>query len=206
MQNGPQVAEGLSSSGYSTPVIVSTEDAAEMANDHAPITYMQRPIQPATLQRTLIQALRESKKHTDQSELDTTSTIPLRILLAEDNPVNQKVANRILAKLGYNIDIVDTGQKALTAARTGHYDVIFMDVQMPEMDGLDATRAIRRDPSIAQQPYIIAMTAAAMQMDREKCIDAGMDDFVSKPTRVESLVSALDRSVTHIRNTDASPE
>jgi CheY-like chemotaxis protein len=117
----------------------------------------------------------------------------LRILLAEDNLVNQKVALRMLNRLGYEADVVDNGAQALQALQAAEYDIIFMDVQMPEMDGLEATRRIRQDDSISNRPYIIAMTAAAMQLDKEKCLEAGMDDFVPKPARLEDLAQALQR-------------
>ena len=119
---------------------------------------------------------------------------PLLILLAEDNLVNQKVALRMLKRLGYHADVVQNGLETLTSLRDQAYDVILMDVQMPEMDGLEATRHIRANGTYPHhQPYIIAMTAAAMQLDKEKCLAAGMDDFISKPARLEDLQAALAR-------------
>jgi CheY-like chemotaxis protein len=115
---------------------------------------------------------------------------PLRILLAEDNAVNQKLALRILERLGYRADIASNGLEAVESVERQIYDVILMDVQMPEMDGLDATRNIRKLAQITQ-PHIIAMTANAMEGDREMCIAAGMNDYVSKPIRVNELVDAL---------------
>ena len=118
---------------------------------------------------------------------------PLRILLAEDNAVNQKLALRFLAQMGYRADVAANGLEAIQALDRQPYDVILMDVQMPEMDGLEATRQIcGRWPSGAR-PRIIAMTANAMQGDREICLEAGMDDYVSKPIRVEELMQALAR-------------
>jgi CheY-like chemotaxis protein len=101
----------------------------------------------------------------------------------------------MLSRLGYEADVVDNGAAALQAVRQIPYDVVFMDVQMPEMDGLEATRSIRKDVSITHRPYIIAMTAAAMQLDKEKCLEAGMDDFIAKPTRLDDLSQALQRYV-----------
>ncbi len=119
---------------------------------------------------------------------------PLRILLAEDNLVNQKVALRMLKRLGYDADVAVNGVETLAAFERQPYDVILMDVQMPEMDGLEATRRIRaQHVGNHAQPYIIAMTAAAMQLDQEACIEAGMNDFISKPTRVENLAESLER-------------
>ncbi len=120
--------------------------------------------------------------------------VPLAILLAEDHPVNQRVAVRMLERLGYRADLVADGQAAVEAAAMRGYDVILMDVQMPLMDGLEAARRIRRLPSPARQPLIIAMTANVMKGDREACLAAGMDDYIGKPVRVEELVAALQRA------------
>jgi GAF domain-containing protein/CheY-like chemotaxis protein len=117
---------------------------------------------------------------------------PLRILLAEDNVVNQKLALRILQQMGYRADLASNGLEAVESVRRQVYDVVLMDVQMPEMDGLDATREICARFG-AERPRIVAMTANAMQGDRDMCIGAGMDDYLTKPIRVERLVEALTR-------------
>src|SRR6266404_1113981 len=119
---------------------------------------------------------------------------PLRILLAEDNLVNQKVAGRILERMGYRADLAANGLEPLAALRRQTYDVVFMDVHMPEMDGFEATQQICQKWGPAERPRIIAMTASAMQGDREKCLEAGMYDYVSKPVRVEELQAALERA------------
>jgi signal transduction histidine kinase/ActR/RegA family two-component response regulator len=116
---------------------------------------------------------------------------PLRILLAEDNLVNQKLALRLLGQMGYTADVAVNGLKAIEAVEGRAYDLVLMDVQMPEMDGLEASRRITARLSPSQRPRIVAMTANAMQGDREACIAAGMDDYVTKPIRVEALVGAL---------------
>ena len=116
---------------------------------------------------------------------------PLRILLAEDNATNQKLALRILARMGYQADVASNGLEVLEALQRQPYDVVLMDVQMPELDGLETTRRLRTELAQTQQPQVIAMTANAMQGDRELCLAAGMDDYVSKPIRVEELVRAL---------------
>lgn len=113
----------------------------------------------------------------------------LRILLAEDNVVNQKVALLILKKLGYNADVVANGFEVIEAVQRQTYDLILMDVQMPEMDGLEATKWIHQN--LTEKPYIIAMTANAMSGDREKCLEAGMTDYISKPVNLELLQQAL---------------
>jgi CheY-like chemotaxis protein len=117
---------------------------------------------------------------------------PLRILLAEDNVVNQKLALRLLQQMGYRADVASNGIEAIECCARQPYDVVLMDVQMPEMDGLEATRRIvARWPESAQRPRIVAMTANAMQGDREECLAAGMDDYVTKPIRVDALVQTL---------------
>jgi CheY-like chemotaxis protein len=118
---------------------------------------------------------------------------PLHILLAEDNVVNQKIAVRLLERMGYRPDVVANGLEVLDAVKRQQYDVILMDVQMPEMDGVEATRHIRERMLSDDQPWIIAMTAYAMEGDREWCLEAGMDDYVRKPVRVEELIQALQR-------------
>ena len=126
-------------------------------------------------------------------EHDLAERLPLRILLAEDNSINQKIALQLLLRMGYRADVVGNGLEVLEALHRQTYDVIFMDVHMPEMDGLLATQRVRQDLGVAKQPRIIAMTANAMQGDRENCLAAGMDDYVSKPIRIEELIQALKR-------------
>ncbi|MEW6736824.1 MAG: response regulator, partial [Acidobacteriota bacterium] len=118
----------------------------------------------------------------------------LRILLAEDNLVNQKVALRILEKMGYRADVAANGLEVLAALHRQQYDVVLMDVHMPEMDGLAASRHINEQWHRDERPTIIAMTANAMQGDREECLAAGMDDYICKPVKVKELEIALQRS------------
>jgi signal transduction histidine kinase/ActR/RegA family two-component response regulator len=115
----------------------------------------------------------------------------LRLLIAEDNPVNQRVASRMLQRLGYKADVVDNGRLAVEAVERQAYDVIFMDVQMPELDGLEATRRIKA--RTGHVPWIIALTAHALDEDRKQCLSAGMNDFLSKPVQLTELTAAIER-------------
>ena len=119
--------------------------------------------------------------------------IPLRVLLAEDNPVNKKVALRLLERLGYRAEEVSTGAEALRAVTERTFDLVFMDVQMPDLDGLEATRRIRASLPKDRQPAIIALTANAIAGDSEKCREAGMADYVSKPVTPEDIYNAIVR-------------
>ena len=119
---------------------------------------------------------------------------PLRILLAEDNVVNQKLALRLLQQMGYRADLASNGVEAIESIERQPYDVVLMDVQMPEMDGLEAARRITQRWPADARPRIVAMTANAMQGDREACLAAGMDDYITKPIRVEQLIASLTRS------------
>jgi len=123
---------------------------------------------------------------------------PLKLLLAEDNLVNQKVASRLFQRLGYLVDIANNGLEVIEMLRSRTYDLVFMDIQMPVMDGLEATAKILEEWNFAMRPRIIAMTANAMPSDREQCLAAGMDDFLSKPIQIEKLIAAIRRSQSHV--------
>jgi signal transduction histidine kinase/HPt (histidine-containing phosphotransfer) domain-containing protein len=130
---------------------------------------------------------------------------PLHILLAEDNAINQRVALHLLEKMGYRADVAANGLEVLQVLEQQPYDVILMDVQMPEMDGLEATGRVRERWPDGQGPRIIAMTASALQGDKERCLEAGMDDYISKPVRVADLVSTLSRCQPLSRAANAPP-
>jgi CheY-like chemotaxis protein len=164
-------------------------------------TVLVKPIRASQLYDTLVNILAGEKRQVRdeqapvRSEFDAEmgTRLPLSILLAEDNVVNQKLALRILQRLGYRADVAANGLEVLQAVERQPYDVVLMDVQMPEMDGLEATRQIlRRHPS-GPRPRIIAMTANVMKEDQEACSAAGMDDYLSKPIQLEALVKALSR-------------
>jgi CheY-like chemotaxis protein len=116
----------------------------------------------------------------------------LRVLLAEDNPVNQTLAMRVLERLGHKVQVANNGREAIERAQAGEFDLILMDVQMPEMDGLEATTAIRAaEAGTGKHVPIVAMTAHAMKGDREKCLSAGMDGYLAKPIRIDDLKQAI---------------
>jgi PAS domain S-box-containing protein len=135
----------------------------------------------------------ERPASTPERERRAAARAQLRILLAEDNELNRRLALRLLDKLGYGAEVVVNGLEALEELRRRPYDVVLMDVEMPEMDGLEAARRIHREWTAAERPRIIAMTANAMQGDRETCLAAGMDDYVSKPVDLDALAEALSR-------------
>ncbi|MCA9897824.1 MAG: response regulator [Ardenticatenaceae bacterium] len=143
-------------------------------------------------------AMRSTLAGSDTAVFDKTlgKRLPLRILLAEDNLINQKVGLRILERLGYRADVAGNGLEVLEALHRQPYDLVLMDVQMPEMDGAEATQKIRTTFSTEAQPVIIAMTANALEGDRERFLRAGMDDYISKPVRVERLTAVLERNFT----------
>ncbi|HEX5839923.1 MAG TPA: response regulator, partial [Anaerolineales bacterium] len=164
--------------------------------------YLTKPLKPSALYDALagiftsdaasptIDSKAASRQGSSAIDADLGRKHPLRILLAEDNAVNQKLALRILEQMGYRADVASNGIEAIQSIERQTYDVILMDVQMPDMDGLDATRHIRKLRDVSQ-PHIVAMTANALEGDREACLAAGMNDYVSKPIRVHELVQAL---------------
>ena len=163
--------------------------------------HLTKPIKPSQVFDALAgvlagQPTRVEKRAPSRLELDPEMAHhhPLRILLAEDNVVNQKLVLRLLEQMGYRADLAANGLEAIAAIERQPYDLVFMDVQMPEMDGFEASREITRRWPGDRRPRIVAMTANAMQGDRELCLAAGMDDYMSKPIRMEELVAALERS------------
>jgi CheY-like chemotaxis protein len=143
---------------------------------------------------TLFSVIPEEEAAVIQSDAHVLAQeIPLRVLLAEDNPVNQKVALGYLERMGYRADLVSNGIQAVATLESRPYDLVLMDLQMPEMDGLEASRQVRRRLPAERQPKIIALTANAMEGDRELCIAAGMDDYISKPVKLNEMAAAIRR-------------
>lgn len=162
---------------------------------------LKKPIKPSQLYNVLIELFAADGGEIPRQKIQAAPLFdrqmgkehPLRILLAEDNAINQKLGLRLLERLGYRADVAGNGYEALDALRRQHYDVVLMDVQMPDMDGLEATRNIVSEWPSEKRPHIVAMTANAMQGDREMCLEAGMNDYISKPIRIEKLVESLNR-------------
>lgn len=190
--------------------VSSTDLVANHELDELDATCLTKPIKQSSLFDVIMRSLSLVTVRTSRLPppitFDNTlgQRIPLRILLAEDNAVNQKVALLILSRLGYRADCAANGYEVLDAVTKRPYDVILMDVHMPELDGLEATRRLRRKGPWLTSPRIIAMTADVMQEGREACMEAGMDDFVSKPIRLAELVAAIERC-SGIRATESSP-
>ena len=162
-----------------------------------------KPVKPAQLCEMLMRALLNPKiapplETTAKPDQPLAGRLPLQILLCDDNAINQKVAARILQQLGYQPGLAGNGREALAALDRKPYDLVFMDVMMPEMDGLEATRAIRERQKAGVANYhsniiVVAMTAQAMQGDREKCLAAGMDDYLAKPIRPKDVRAIVER-------------
>jgi CheY-like chemotaxis protein len=167
--------------------------------DRQPFTSIFKPFKSASFLHTLGFLFNPTTAATTGSSTASSFTrrlseeIPLDVLLAEDNAVNQKVALRFLDRLGYRADAVSNGLEAVTTLESRHYHLVLMDLQMPEMDGLEASRQIRRRLSPDRQPKIVALTANAMQGDRERCLQAGMDDYISKPVKLHEIEAAIRR-------------
>jgi CheY-like chemotaxis protein/HPt (histidine-containing phosphotransfer) domain-containing protein len=176
---------------------------AELGEDGV-VTSVSKPVKPAFLHAAFLRALAvdarpeanfPAGRNAPVSKLDggLAARVPLRILLTDDNVINQKVGSRMLKQFGYQADIASSGNEALEILQRTTYDVVFMDVQMPGIDGLETTRRIRAlEKQIARPPaYIVAMTANAMPGDREKCLASGMDEYLAKPVQPEALQSLL---------------
>jgi CheY-like chemotaxis protein len=161
-----------------------------------------KPVRRAALFTSLVSLLPETSRPAvpQQAALPQEEnpgvTCPLRILVAEDNPVNQRVVGLHLQRMGYTHTMVSNGREALHAVAAGRFDVILLDVQMPVMDGLEAARELCRIYPADQRPWIVALTANAQGSDREECLEAGMNDYLSKPVRSGNLKDALLRAFT----------
>jgi CheY-like chemotaxis protein len=205
--DGVGLAQAIRVRDSTLPIILLSSIGNEQKKrfEHLFSQILTKPVRQKVLSNAIVTLLRKTGKSNVRAETSSAPLaenisfhIPLRILVAEDNPVNQTLAVRTLSKLGYETAVAENGVLALEEIQNTVYDIILMDVQMPEMDGLEATRLIRQSSTV--QPVIIAMTANAMTEDREACLQAGMDDYISKPIRMEQLVQTLAKWSQFIQN------
>jgi CheY-like chemotaxis protein len=200
--DGSMLAARIRQAGHALPLVLFTSLGRREAGDAVFAAILPKPLRQSSLFDTLagLLAKDESPRPVEAAKPKTDAHMaqrhPLRILLAEDNVVNQKLAVRLLAQMGYRADLASNGIEAIESIARQPYDLVLMDVQMPEMDGLEASRQINARWPDGGRPRIIAMTANAMQGDREECLAAGMDDYVTKPIRVADLVQALWRAAS----------
>jgi len=196
--DGVGLAEAIAASGDGAPPVVILSSLGQRDRDAVGVAaFLTKPVKPGALRDTMLAVLSGTDVRTAgassrgfSADPAFASRHPLRILLAEDNAFNIKLAVRLLERMGYRTDLAENGVAALEAVERAVYDLVLMDVQMPEMDGLEASRQIRsRWPD--RQIHIIAMTANAMEGDREACLAAGMNDYLAKPIRPEELTAAL---------------
>jgi signal transduction histidine kinase/DNA-binding response OmpR family regulator len=199
--DGVELARRIRATAPTLPLVLFSSLGRREAGDVESLfnAYLAKPLRQSQLFDTLVNLLGHdavakpviAKGAVSKLDPGMAARHPLRILLAEDNVVNQKLALRLLQQMGYRADLASNGIEAVQSVKRQAYDVVLMDVQMPELDGLDATRRIRSQLPAQEGPRIVAMTANAMQGDREMCMEAGMDDYLTKPIRVERLVEAL---------------
>jgi signal transduction histidine kinase/CheY-like chemotaxis protein len=196
--DGCELAQDIQQLYPALPVILLSSVGDERNKRYAGLfrSILTKPIKQELLNKAIVNELRSTLTRapgTIQAQqklsVDFAKEHPLKILVAEDNLVNQKLALKILSKLGIEAALAENGKIAFEMAQQQQYDIILMDMQMPEMDGLEATRIIRKTAMV--QPIIIAMTANAMKEDKDECLNAGMDDFLSKPVKLEELVNML---------------
>jgi|tagenome__1003787_1003787.scaffolds.fasta_scaffold20865585_2 CheY-like chemotaxis protein len=196
--DGATLAARIREAGHAFPLVLFSSLGRRESGDSLFAATLAKPLRQSQLFDTLISLTmpdaaprRVPAPAKPRMHVEMASRHALRILLAEDNVVNQKLALRLLQQMGYRADLASNGLEAVESVARQTYDVVLMDVQMPEMDGLEAARRITAQWPAGQRPRIVAMTANAMQGDREMCLAAGMDDYLSKPIRVDELVQAL---------------
>jgi PAS domain S-box-containing protein len=181
------------------PLVMLTSLGRTEAASEDFAAFLTKPIKPSQLHDALMGifggAIVESEQPAEATGDRLAARLPLRILIAEDNAVNQQLVLLMLQKLGYRADVAANGVEAFEALERQPYDAVLMDVEMPEMDGLEATRRIHQRWPRERRPYVVAVTANAMEGERELCIQAGMDDYLTKPIRLEELSGALTRVV-----------
>jgi CheY-like chemotaxis protein len=198
--DGVQFAKLTKNKFRKLPIILLSSVGEEYSKHHRHIfsSILNKPTKQSVLCKHILNALRpqvktsiDEKNNKQVLSTEFAKQFPMNILVAEDNLVNQKLIEHILKKLGYEAVMKENGKETVQELVQNYYDIILMDVQMPEMDGLEATNIIRK--TSVKQPVIIALTANAMQGDQDECLRAGMDDYLSKPVKLEELVKMLEK-------------
>jgi CheY-like chemotaxis protein len=203
-RDGRGIQERLSSSEHGSPDLLLMTSKRPKDRRGAKPTYgandgfLMKPVLPTELREALVRRVRvfafEAAARSAPRTVEEMGSRKVRVLLAEDNKVNQMLAVALLRKRGYDVTIADNGREAIDLVRRSTFDVVLMDVQMPEVDGFEATAAIRAmESATSRRLPVIAVTAHAMDGDRQRCLDAGMDDYVSKPMDPEKLEMAIQR-------------
>jgi CheY-like chemotaxis protein len=198
--DGVQVGKLIKEKNPELPVILLSSIGDEMQRKHSHLfgSVLTKPVKQQQLLRAIQLELKTQPREEEVKAADKPVSLlseefgklyPLNLLMAEDNLINQKLLLKVLSKLGYQCKVANNGQEAVAFIDKENFDVVLMDVQMPVMDGLEATKKIRAE--LKNQPYIIALTANAMIEDREICLGAGMDNYVSKPIKIEELIGVL---------------
>jgi CheY-like chemotaxis protein len=200
IMDGVQLARFIKKKFPSTPIILLSSIGDESHKNYPNLFHsiLTKPIKQNILYKHVLAALKQADKQVFEEQTvkeklpqNFAEKYPLKFLVAEDNLINQKLILHILNRLGYTPDMANNGIEAIEAVEQNSYDIILMDVQMPEMDGLEATELIRKQN--IKQPVIIALTANTMQGDQEECLKAGMNDYISKPVKLEKLVALLEK-------------
>lgn len=197
--DGLELAKGIKAQAPDMPIILLSSMGDEQGSYKSIFSsVLPKPAKQNQLYSGIIHALkehhhREVSTHNGQSNVlrDLSKLYPLEVLIVEDNPVNKMLTSRVFSRLGYEARLASNGLEAVEALRQQHCDLVIMDVQMPEMDGLEATRIIRRE--METQPVIIAMTTNAMESDRTACLEAGMNDYMSKPIKLDEVVTMIEK-------------
>jgi len=211
VMDGAGLTQQIREAYPSLPVILLSSLGDERSKQYATLfaSVLTKPVKQSVLCHSILTALRYqgeplvTEQRSRHYDVEFARKYPMRILLAEDNPVNMKLAVRVLNKLGFEPQTAGNGLEALEALKKEAYHLVLMDVQMPEMDGLEATQQIRLLE--IPQPKIIAMTANAMQGDREQCLQAGMDDYISKPIKIDEFVKIVEKCALDLQASGKQP-
>jgi signal transduction histidine kinase/ligand-binding sensor domain-containing protein/DNA-binding response OmpR family regulator len=203
MMNGLEFATTVKEKNKDLPIILLSSVGDDRSDEHSSLfsSILTKPVKHNLLCSHIVNELRQQQQVVEKQKQNIISNVladthPLKVLVADDNVINQKLTGRILEKMGYAPEFANSGHEALAKLSTYNFDLILMDVQMPELDGLETTKVIRSTNK--NQPVIIAMTANALESDRETCMLAGMNDYLSKPIMLEDMVAMIKKWAIHV--------